>query len=148
MPVVVWRGAGGLHLLDPEGYRVDSLAKRTDRPDLPLIAGEGASAHVGEALRVLAAAAPLRARLRGLTFVGNRRWDLVLDRDQRIQLPEERPVPALEQVLALHQAQGILDRDVAVVDMRSPRRPTLRLAEAARDELRRIRHIETGALRE
>jgi hypothetical protein len=74
---------------DDTGHRVASLLARSDRPDLPLIAGEGADA-AAEALEVLAAAGPLIPRLRGLVRVGDRRWDLVLDRDQRILLPDAR----------------------------------------------------------
>jgi cell division protein FtsQ len=55
----------------------------------------------------------------------------VLDTDARVLLPEEGAVPALERVIALHQAQDMLDRDVAVVDMRLGDRPTLRVGPAA-----------------
>ncbi|MFD2844725.1 cell division protein FtsQ/DivIB [Paracoccus cavernae] len=57
--------------------------------------------------------------MRGLERVGERRWDLVLDRGQRIMLPVDGPLPALERVIALDKAQDVLGRDVAVVDMRS-----------------------------
>jgi cell division protein FtsQ len=71
--------------------------------------------------------------------VGERRWDVVLDRDQRILLPETGAVEALEQVLALDEARDLLARNVTVVDMRLPHRPTLRLAPFAVEELRRVR---------
>ncbi|MCB1342496.1 MAG: cell division protein FtsQ, partial [Pseudooceanicola sp.] len=100
-------------------------------PDLPLIAGEGADARVAEALELVQAAKPLGGRLRGLVHVGERRWDVVLDREQRIQLPTDQPVAALERVIALDQAQDMLGRDVSVVDMRIEARPTLRMTEAA-----------------
>jgi hypothetical protein len=45
---------------------------------------------VPEALALVAAARPAVPRLRGLVRMGERRWDLVLDRDQRILLPETR----------------------------------------------------------
>lgn len=148
VPVVIWRAPDGLHLTDDEGHFVADLASRIDRPDLPLIAGEGAVDRVDEAQAILAAAEPLKERLRGLNLVGERRWDLVLDREQVIKLPEEAPIPALEQVLALDQAQDLLARDVAVIDMRTPRRPTLRLAKGAQDELRHIRVVQSGDSRE
>ncbi len=75
-------------------------------PTLPLIAGEGADEHVTEALDLVRAAGPLGARLRGLVRIGERRWDVVLDRDQRILLPEDAPVQALERVIALDQVAG------------------------------------------
>ena len=64
---------------------------------------------------------------------------MVLDRGQRIMLPAERPVQALERVIALNEVQDLLERDVAVVDMRIGARPTVRLNENAVAELTRIR---------
>lgn len=131
-PAVVWRGREGLELLDGDGHRVAALGNRTERPDLPLLAGDGADAAVAEALSLLAAAGPLDDRLRGLLRVGERRWDVVLDRGQRILLPEAAPIEALERVIALDQVRELLSRDVAFVDMRNPARPTVRMnADAA-----------------
>jgi len=145
VPAIVWRAPLGLELLDAEGRRVASLAARSDRADLPLVAGTGADAAVPEALRLIAAAEPVKDRLRGLLRVGERRWDVVLDRDQRILLPESGAVEALEQVLALDGARDLLARNVTVVDMRLPHRPTLRLDMHAVEELRRIRSTSFGA---
>ncbi|UWQ12574.1 cell division protein FtsQ/DivIB [Aliiroseovarius crassostreae] len=142
-PVVVWRSQGQLELLDRSGHRVASLTARAARADLPMVAGAGADKAVEEALRIIATAGPLADRLRGLVRVGERRWDLMLTKDQRIMLPENQPVFALEQVLALDQAQDLLARNVTAIDMRTPLRPTLRLGSDATEELRRIRGFET-----
>lgn len=146
IPAVVWRSARGLELLDEGGYRVAQLHSRYDRLDLPVVAGEDADKHVGEALRLIAAAAPVASRLRGLERVGRRRWDVVLDRGQRILLPEDKPVQTLERVLALDTItpNGMLERDLAVVDMRLPQRPTIRLNSSAAEELRKIKADELG----
>jgi cell division protein FtsQ len=134
VPAVVWRSYAGLAMLDRTGAHVDILARRALRPDLPLIAGEGADRAVGEALAIFAAAGPLRNRLRGLKRIGERRWDVVLDRDQRIALPAENPVPALERVIALAEAQDLLARDLTVIDMRIRERPTIRLSQNAANQ--------------
>lgn len=130
-PVLVWRRAGALELIDATGHRVATLVERSARPDLPLIAGWRANAAVDEALAILDAAGPLKARLRGLVRVGERRWDVVLADGPTIMLPETDPLRALEQVLALDAAQDLLARDLSHVDMRDPRRPTLRLSRSA-----------------
>jgi cell division protein FtsQ len=143
-PVVVWRTGFGLSLLDAEGMRIATIIERADRADLPLIVGQGANKAVPEALALLSAAQPILPRLRGLVRVGERRWDLVLDRDQRLMLPEAAPVRALERVIALDQAQELLDRDVLAVDLRIEHRPVLRLAPAALDALRQARGLESG----
>ncbi|MFC3117503.1 cell division protein FtsQ/DivIB [Jhaorihella thermophila] len=139
VPVVVWRNREGIETLDETGAHIHDLPNRLARADLPLIAGEGADRAVDEALDLFAAARPIESRLRGLVRVGERRWDVVLDRGQRIMLPAERPVQALERVIALNEVQDLLERDVAVVDMRIDARPTVRLNENAVAELTRIR---------
>ena len=132
--VVLWRNEDGLALVDETGAYVAAATSRHARPDLPLIAGEGANEHVTEALQLMQAAAPLGERLRGLVRMGDRRWDVVLDRDQRILLPEVEPQRALERVIALEGAQDILTRDVARVDMRLARRPTVQMTTEAAEE--------------
>ena len=145
VPVMVWRSHDGLKLIDAEGHRVARVTTRAARPDLPLIAGEGAPQAISEARILLAAAAPIQDRVRGLVRVGERRWDVVLDRDQRILLPATGALQALERVLALHAAQDLLSRDVVAVDLRNPSRPTIRMSAAAKEELTRIRTLSTGA---
>ena len=135
VPVAVWRTQETLDLLDETGHRVAALAVRSDRPDLPLIAGPGADAAVAEALSLLAVAEPLHDRMRGLVRMGERRWDMVLDRDVRIMLPERNSVASLEKVIALDQAQDLLARDIAAVDFRNPKRPVIRLTPSAIDAI-------------
>lgn len=142
VPVAIWRQADGLTLIDETGAHVSGIARRSLRPDLPLVAGEGADKAVVEALELIEAAAPLGSRLRGVVRIGLRRWDVVLDRDQRVLLPEYGAVRALERVIALENAQDVLSRDVARVDLRIAARPTVKMNEAATQEMWRIRQIE------
>lgn len=145
LPVIIWRTPSELSLLDIEGRRVAKILARADRPDLPVVSGEGANDDVPGALAILAAAQPIEARVRGLVRTGERRWDVVLDRDQRILLPETGPIPALERVIALDKAEDLLDRDILAIDMRDDGRPVLRLAPYALGEMRQSQGIETGA---
>lgn len=142
-PRLIWRQGDELDLLDESGRRVARIPTRADRPDLPVIAGEGAGLAAAEALRIVAAAGPVMPRLRGLVRVGDRRWDIVLDRNQRILLPAHEPVRALERLLALDKAEDLLNRDILTVDLRNQQRPTLRLAANALRDLRRAQGIET-----
>ncbi len=144
-PAAVWRSGGNIELLDALGHRVAVIKSRSARPDLPLLAGAGAELYVAEALELLAVAGPVSTRIRGLVRMGERRWDLVLDRDQRIMLPEIEPLQALLQVMALQQAQDLLARDIVAVDMRNKNRPTLRMAPEAMEELQRIKDLGQGA---
>ncbi len=143
-PAIVWRRGDGLEVLDPQGLRVGPLDARTDRSDLPLIAGEGADMAAVEARRLFAVAGPVTDRIRGLVRVGNRRWDVVLDGGQRIMLPAEGAVAALERVMARVQMQDLLERRIDVIDMRNPNRPTVRVAPDVMEEIQKTRAAISG----
>ncbi|MDB6452068.1 cell division protein FtsQ/DivIB [Falsirhodobacter sp. 20TX0035] len=131
VPVAVWRSGPNVELLDATGHRVMLVGERNDRSDLPLIAGRGANKAMPEAAALMVAAAPIMPRVRGFVRMGERRWDIVLDRGQRILLPVEQPVAALERILALDKAQDLLARDVTAIDFRLKERPVLRLSPHA-----------------
>lgn len=138
-PVLVWQAREGLWVIDAGGERVAPLLARPNLTHLPVISGDGANDAAAEALALLDVAAPLGDRLRGLVRMGERRWDVVLEDGPRILLPGLRPVRALEEVLALHDAQELLDRDVLRVDMRDTNRTVLQLTPQALAELRGMR---------
>ena len=140
-PAFVWRSDPGLMLLDATGHRIAGLADRADRADLPLVAGPGANAALPEAAEILQALGPLSPRLRGLVRISERRWNVVLDRDQTILLPAQNPTAVLEGLIALNEAEDILARDLISIDLRNEHRPVLRLAPFALDELRRAQGI-------
>jgi cell division protein FtsQ len=113
---------------------VAGLAARGDRADLPVIAGEGAAQHAVEALAILDAVGPMTPRLRGLVRISERRWNLILDRNQSVLLPAINPIGAIERLIALDQAEDILARDILTIDLRDEQRPVLRLAPVQRNE--------------
>lgn len=135
VPVAVWRNEDGLQLIDPEGHRVVGLATRVERPELPLVVGKGANKSIEEALALYEASGPIKDRLRGFLWVGERRWDVVLTRDQRILLPEDGALQAFHAVIALDGSQELLERDISVVDFRNPERPVLRRGNSGIDGL-------------
>jgi cell division protein FtsQ len=144
VPALVWREGDRIEMLDPTGARVAGLSARDDRPDLPLIAGEGADRAAAEALDLFTIAQGIMPRVRGLVRVGDRRWNLVLDRNQRIMLPEQNAPAALERLIALDKAEDLLARDILTVDLRNEQRPVLRLAPSAMNERRNAMGIKTS----
>jgi cell division protein FtsQ len=144
VPVILWRSAQGLVQLDIEGNYVGEAPSRAAHADLPVIAGSGADRAVAEAKQILTATGPLAERVRGLERIGERRWDVVLDRGQRILLPVENPVQALERVLVLNQSQDMMARDLAHVDMRIAARPTIRMNPEAVKQWWKIKKISAG----
>lgn len=136
-PEALWRdGEGRLWLVDRQGVAIGPAGPRADHPTLPVVMGRGAQAAMAEALALFRAVPEMRPRLRAFVRVGQRRWDAVLDRDLTIMLPEQGAEAALARVMALHYGEELLDRDLAVIDMRLGARPTLRMTPRALDVLR------------
>jgi len=145
LPAALWRGPeDGLWLADREGVVISAAGARGDHPDLPVVLGEGATAAMAEALDLFDAVPDLRHRLRAFVRVGERRWNVVLDRDMTILLPERDAKPALARVMAWHYGDRLLDRDIASIDMRLPERPTVRMTGPALDAYRLKRATESG----
>ncbi len=141
-PAVVARIDGALWLLDAEGTRLRQVPGRAAAPGLPLIAGAGADAEVREALRLMERAAPLGDRVRGLVRVGERRWTLETTGGVEIMLPADGAAAALSRVVALESAYTLLSREITHVDMRDPRRPTLRMTREGAEALRALRALD------
>ena len=139
MPEYLWRRDTGLEVLDATGAYIKSIGSRLDYPRLPLIAGEGADLQIMQVEELLKAAEPLENRLRGLVFVGERRWDVVLDKGQTLMLPEEGAAITLERIIALDDAEELLARNIETVDFRIMNRPTLHLRKGAMEELKDIK---------
>ncbi len=132
VPVVLYRNAENrLVIMDEGGVEIGPASIRANYRDLPVILGDGAPAHVSEVLSLIETAPEIGPRLRAFVRVGQRRWDMLLGRDMLIKLPAENSAEALSQIMALHYAQDILDRDLAVIDMRLPERPALRMSPEA-----------------
>ncbi len=117
-------------LIDRLGRKVRSVDPGEMRVPL-MLAGEGAPEAVGSLFLVLQDARPIAERIKAAVFVGQRRWNLVLDSGLQIRLPEEDTGAALQRLLALDRSHRLLSRDLSVVDVRLPDYMVLRAAGAA-----------------
>ncbi|MGR3779827.1 MAG: cell division protein FtsQ/DivIB [Albimonas sp.] len=143
-PAALWRWDGQLHLLDADGVIIGPVAARAARPNLPLFVGEGADRAVAQGMALWDLAQPINDRLRGLVRVGERRWSLALSSGMVVHLPEKAPEAALRRLLHLERDEQLLDREVSVIDLRDPERPTLRLTPRAVDVLEGARELLEG----
>ena len=72
---------------------------------------------------------PIENRVVAYSRISEDRWDIVLDRSQRISLPSEKPELAVSQFLILNQSENILDKKIERIDFRNKQRLTLTLRD-------------------
>lgn len=125
--MAIWQLEGSLSVIDQTG-EVIAGAKAEDFAGLPLIVGPGAAA-AAEGLFVLLATDPeLAARVSAAVRVGERRWNLRIEPGIDVRLPEEGAVEAWQMLGRIDRENGLLSRDVVVIDLRQPDRLLVRPA--------------------
>jgi len=124
-PYAIWQKHGKFTLIDRAG---EVLAEQDVGrfQYLPLVVGTGAAEHAADLLDALARYPGLQARMVAAVRVGGRRWNLDLRNGTDVLLPEGHAAAALQRLMALQEAHDLLDRPLAVVDMRLPDRLVLR----------------------
>ncbi len=115
-PVARWRVDGVTFLIDGRGDQIGE--DRGAYGELPLVIGDGAADDALVMIRALNTVPSLQEGLVALSRIADRRWDLIYDTGLRVQLPEQGVAQALRRLVGYQTDYQLLDRDVAVIDLR------------------------------
>jgi cell division protein FtsQ len=129
-PFALWQRGGRVMLIDREGQVIgpyDDLRFS----HLPLVVGEGAEKRVAEFGRLIDPHPVIRSRLRAAVLVAERRWTLKFADGVDVMLPERDASAALTLLERLDRESGLLNRDIALVDLRIADRVVVRLTDRA-----------------
>ena len=124
-PFAVWQNQKHFSLIDRQGQVVGDQDVARFR-DLPLVVGADAPAHAADMLDLLAKFPELQSHVEALVRVGERRWNLHLASGADVMLPEGNENAALARLAELQASSAVLDRPIALVDMRLPDRLVIR----------------------
>jgi cell division protein FtsQ len=129
-PLAVWQHNGKLQLLGRDGgvIPVTDLGKFAK---LPTVVGDDAPKYARDLIDMLAKEPDLFARVTAAVRVGGRRWDVHIDHDIDVMLPEDAADAAWQHLAELERSQALLNRDVETVDMRLNDRLVIRTIAAA-----------------
>lgn len=129
-PYAIWQRGGRLSVIDHDGQVVSDLSG-TEYAALPLVVGDGANEKAHELLEALDRWPSIRPRMRAAIRVADRRWNIRLLNGIDIRLPETGVVAVIDELAALDETYGLLQRDIAAVDFRLSDRITIRLSDEA-----------------
>jgi len=118
VPFALWRGPDKIYVITRDGQRITS-AGVDQFAELPHFIGAGAPEKAAELMAAIGQHRAVAARVRIMQRVGERRWNLILDDNVVVQLPEKGWQRELETLEHLIVDKGILERDITQIDLRS-----------------------------
>jgi len=124
-PLALWQLNGELSVIDGDGEKIPS-AQASHFASLPLVVGEDAPAHARALLTMLDSQPELARKVRSAVRVSGRRWNLRLEGDIDVRLPEEAPEAAWAKLARFEREHGLLEHDVVMIDLRVPDRLVVR----------------------
>ncbi len=125
-PFAVWQSEGKFLLVDRDGDIVADSDVAAFSGQLPLVVGPGAPAAAAALMDMLATQPDLQKRVVAAVRVGERRWNLRMNNGADVMLPEGAEIQALAKLAELQASHSLLDRPLAVVDLRLPDRLVVR----------------------
>ena len=128
-PLAFWQRQGKLVLVDRDGVVVPSDHLESFGALLVLV-GPDAPAAGAALLDMLAGEPELAPHVAAAVRIGGRRWNLRLDSGIDVALPEEDPASAWHRLARLERSDGILERDIELVDLRLTDRLVVRTLPA------------------
>lgn len=135
-PAFIWRKDNVMSVIDETGSFIRIANSRVDYPKLPLVVGEAANLVVSEISSLMQANEYFKDHVRAFIRVGERRWDLILENNVRIMLPQREFLAAFDRLMLMNEAGSLLSGRLSNIDMRLVVRPTVRVGTVSVDPLR------------
>jgi cell division protein FtsQ len=118
-PVARWQHEDKTMVIDAEGFEL-TAAKVEQFPNLPLIVGDVEPKQTEALLSLLSEYPMVASRLKAAVRVAERRWNLHLQPNITVRLPEDYAQEAMARLTRLIKDQKITERDVKAIDLRLP----------------------------
>lgn len=120
-PIAIFQSQHKLHLVDSDGIVLDNDGIGSFN-NLPIIAGEGAEKEVFNFLQSIDKFPKIRKQLVFAVRVGQRRWNIRINRGIIVKLPERGLIQALGILDEISDSNGFFNDDIASLDLRIPDR--------------------------
>jgi len=119
VPMALLQTEAGHRVIDQTGT-VISGADPSAFGHLTVVAGTSAAPNASPILNILQTEPELFAEVWAVTYQSERRWDVHLRNGIRVRLPETDPRTAWSRLAIIDHSKQIINRDLAVIDMRVP----------------------------
>jgi cell division protein FtsQ len=136
-PLALWQRARHFEVIDSQGAVIE--AALSDHPEqyahLRVVVGDDAPQAAARLFALLSTEPDLSGRVRAATRIGERRWNLHLDNDLDVWLPENDVLGAWRLLARKARDERLLERAITLIDLRFlPDRIRLQLDPAALED--------------
>ena len=132
-PAFIWRKDDVISVIDEKGKFIRLATSRIDYPELPLVIGEAANLSIADISSLMEDNQFFLDQVRAFVRVGERRWDLVLDNNLRIMLPQTEFLAAFDRLMLINHTGSLFSNQLSTIDMRLVERPTFRMGAVSVD---------------
>lgn len=133
-PVAIWKKEKGDILIDEEGVALTSENIRSYGVKLYLY-GKDANTILHEVLALLRTQPEIMQKVNGVARINARRWDVLLDNNIRVKLPEKEPELAIATLAKSQSEEKILNRPIKEIDLRQPGRLIVKTSRGKIEDL-------------
>lgn len=140
-PAALWQIDQKLWILSDQGVKITDQ-QLTAFSQLPMISGSGADNELEGLLFSVSENMDIFNRVETASWIGNRRWDLILKNGIKIMLPETDMRQAWTSLVTLEKQEKLLARNILAIDFRIKNKTVIRLTPD--EALRRRLLAKTG----
>lgn len=133
-PYAVLQHAAGLALVDSSGVFIKALPIGASYSPMPLIVAQDVDGRAMGTIAQISQLSSIASKIKSYRFVGDRRWDLLLDNGIIIKLPAIAVVPALEKILNNPHLSYLLNKSGIVIDLRGGSSVIVALASNVKEQ--------------
>ena len=118
-PIALLQTQNGHKLIDRNG-EIIAGAKPETFGHLPVVSGEAAALSANGIIEILKTEPELYSEIWAIHHISKRRWNILMKNVITIKLPEMQPGLAWSRLARFDHKNQIIQRDLAVIDMRLP----------------------------
>ena len=127
-PYAVFTGGKKQYLIDRDGEIICPFKEETKYLELLKVTGLNGNIYFPELIRNINIGYPeILNKVVEVEFIEQRRWNLILNRNLKIKLPEKNSSLQLEKLKKLQQDQKVFNTNILEIDLRAMGRATIKI---------------------
>ena len=116
-PIALWQHDKKVYVIDSEGEIIDG-ASADKLNNLIYLVGDGANVYATELINSLNKNKSLAGKIIYATRYGQRRWDLQLEEDIKIRMPQDNFDKAYQYLIKLYESDKLFSTGIKSIDIR------------------------------